>query len=102
MNPLSISGFTSFSGPFCPDVLHPAERERPDHPQVLDVVAIDLRQLGVACRPVVAVHQQPVLRLVAGVDQTGLIDGQRVVGRKRRTERDDGDGADQSAGRASE
>ena len=64
------------------DVLHAAERQRPHHPQVLDVVAVDLRQLRVAQRAVVAVHQQPVLRLVLRVDQPVLVDGQRVLGRK--------------------
>ena len=61
-----------------PDVLHAAERQRPHHPQVLDVVAVDLRELGVARRAVVAVHQQPVLRLVRGVDQPVPVDGEAV------------------------
>ena len=46
------------------DVLHAAERERPHQPQVLDVVAVDLGELGIALRAVVAVHHEPVLRLV--------------------------------------
>ena len=72
------------------DVLHPAERHRPDHAQVLHVLPVDLRQLGVAERAVVAVHQQPVLRLVPGVDQAILVDGQRILGGQRG--RRDGDG----------
>ena len=62
-----------------PDVLHAAQRQRPHHPQVLDVVAVDLRQLGIPRRAVVAVHQQPVLRLVHRVDQPVLVDGERVA-----------------------
>ena len=58
-----------------PDVLHAAERHRPDHPQVLDVVAVDLRELRIARRAVVAVHQQPVLRLVHRVVEPILADG---------------------------
>jgi hypothetical protein len=65
-----------------PDVLHAAERQGPDHPQVADVLAIDLRQLGIAGRPVIAVHQQPVLRLVHRVVEPILADGELVVGGK--------------------
>jgi hypothetical protein len=65
------------------DILHAAERQRPHHPQILDVVAIDLGQLGVAHRAVVAVHHQPVLRLVLRVDQPVPIDRHRVLGRER-------------------
>ena len=75
------------------DVLHAAERHRPHHAQVLDVLAVDLRQLRVAQRAVVAVHQQPVLRLVRGVDQPVLVDRQRVLAGKRSRRCDDGQGA---------
>ena len=74
------------------DVLHAAERQRPDHPQVLDVVAVDLRQLRIAGRRVVAVHHQPVLRLVLRVDQPVPVDRHRVLPdescRRHRRDRD--------------
>src|SRR4029453_2343072 len=66
-------------------VLHAAERERPHHPEVLHVLAIDLRQLRVAGRPVIAVHHQPVLRLVLGIDEAIRIDRHLVLGDERDT-----------------
>src|SRR6185436_14142224 len=47
------------------------------------------------------VHQEPVLRLVAGVDQTGLIDRERVVGGKHDAGRGNGNTGDESGGQAS-
>src|SRR6516225_2091357 len=67
-------------GAVLPDILHSAERQRPDQPEVLDVVPIDLRQLRISGRPVVAVHHQPVLRLVQGVDQPVSVHGHGVLG----------------------
>ncbi len=61
------------------DILHAAQRERPDHPQVFDVLAIDLGELGISGRGVVAVHHEPVLRLVLRVGQPVPIDGHRVL-----------------------
>ena len=51
------------------DVLHSAERHAPDHPEVLHVLPVDLRQLREAGVAVIAVHEQPVLLLVLGVDE---------------------------------
>ncbi len=76
-------------------VLHPAQRQGPDHPEVPHVVTIDLGELRVPLRAVVAVHQQPVLRLVLCVDQTIAADRERVLP----LQRDDSghhDGAHQS------
>src|SRR5262249_9586739 len=56
------------------DVLHAAKRERPDEPHLLDVVSGDLAEPGIAGSPIVAVHHEPVLRLVRGADQPFLID----------------------------
>ena len=77
-------------GAVLPDVLHAAERHGPHHAHVPDVLAVDLRQPRVAQRPVVAVHQQPVLRLVVRVDEAVLVDGQRVLRGQRRRGNDDG------------
>ena len=71
-----------------PDVLHAAERQRPDHPKVLDIFAVDLRKLGVPGCSVIAVHHQPVLRLILRVDQPVLVDGHVVLGKRRNSERD--------------
>src|SRR5262249_45294096 len=49
--------------------------------QVLDVVAVDLGELRVPLRRVVAVHHQPVLRLVLGIEQPLLGDRDLVLGR---------------------
>ena len=93
--------------PVLPGVLQPAERHRPDHPEVLDVVAIDLREFGIPCRSVVAVHHQPVLRLVLGVDEALAVHGHRVLraepdagGSERRREHD-ADGYQHMAGAVS-
>ena len=61
------------------DVLHPAERHRPYESQVPDVVAVDLGELRIARGAVVAVHQQPVVRLVLRVDQAVPVDGHLVL-----------------------
>ncbi len=77
--------------PVLTDVLHAAQSERPHHAQLLDRFPVDLRQLGVADRTVVAVHQKPILRLVERVDETLLVDGKRVIGREhdhRESDRD--------------
>jgi hypothetical protein len=66
------------------DILHAAQREGPDQAQVLDVVAIDLGELGIAGRAVVAVHHQPVLRLVLRVDEPVAVDRHLVLGALRR------------------
>src|SRR5262249_26355325 len=66
-------------GAILSDILHAAERERPHHAQVLDVLAVDLGELGVALRAVVAVHHEPVLRLVLGVEQALPVDRQLVL-----------------------
>src|SRR6266571_4403938 len=73
-----------------PDVLHAAQRHRPDEPQVLDVVAVDLGELRITRGAVVAVHQQPVLRLVLRIDQTVPVDGHLVLGGERRRRKRDG------------
>ena len=65
--------------PVLSNVLHAAERKRPDKAEVFDVLAIDLRQLGIALRSEVAVHHQPVLRLVLRVDQAIIVDSDRVA-----------------------
>ena len=52
-----------------PDVLHAAERQSPHHAEVLDVFPVDLGKLGVTLRAVIAVHHEPVLRLILRVDQ---------------------------------
>ena len=70
-------------GAVLPDVLHAAERHRPDQPQVLHVLAVDLRQLRVARRRVIAVHHQPVLRLVLRIDQPILVDRHAVLAGER-------------------
>src|SRR5262249_35403455 len=57
-----------------PDVLHAPERERPDESRLLDVVPIDLAEPGIAVGPVVAVHHEPVLRLVRRVHPPLLLD----------------------------
>src|SRR5262249_62306551 len=74
-------------------VLHAAERQRPDHAQVLDVVAVDLGELGIALRAVIAVLDEPVPRLVLRVDEAVAIDRHLVLGvlrgDLRRGQRDD-------------
>src|SRR5262249_45213853 len=50
--------------------------------------AVDLGQLGIAVRVVIAVHHEPVLRLVRGVEQALLVDGYAVGGVLRRQRHD--------------
>ena len=56
MKPLSMSGLISASGPFWPTSCMPASASAQTMPHVLDVVAVDLGELGIALRAVVAVH----------------------------------------------
>jgi 3',5'-cyclic AMP phosphodiesterase CpdA len=86
-------------GAVLPDVLHAAERHRPHHAQILDVVAIDLGELRVAGRAVVAIHHQPVLRLTVGVDQAVLVDRHLVLDRERRRAQGDERHAQQDSAR---
>src|SRR5262249_32756985 len=54
---------------------------------VLEVGGVDLGEVGMALRAVIAVHHQPVLRLVLGVEQPLAVDGELVLrlrGRQRR------------------
>src|SRR5215510_1853734 len=82
------------------DILQAAQRQRPHHPQVLDVVAVDLGELGIALRAVIAVHHQPVLRLVLGVEQTLAVDGKFVLRSDRRSrEHGDRDAGEDRAGK---
>jgi hypothetical protein len=69
------------------DVLHAAQRQSPHHAQVFHVVTIDLRELRVAHRAVIAVHHEPVLWLVLRIQQPVAVDGHRVI-RGRRSERE--------------
>ena len=82
-------------GAVAPGVLHAAQGQGPHHAEVADVVAVDLGEPRVAGRRVVAVHDQPVLRLVLGVDQAIAVDGEAVlpVGRDRRGHHQEGGGA---------
>jgi hypothetical protein len=82
-------------GAVLPHVLHAAERDAPHHPQILDVGPVDLRQLGVAETVVVPVHQEPVLRLVLGIEQPLLVDGERILAQERGRRRRDGERARQ-------
>jgi hypothetical protein len=61
-------------GTILADILHAAQRQGPNKAQVLDVVPIDLGELGIPGRTIVAVHHQPVLRLVLRVDEPIAID----------------------------
>ena len=61
------------------DVLHAAERQGPHQPKLFDVRAVDLRQLRIPRGGIVAVHHQPVLRLVLRVAQPILTDRHRVL-----------------------
>jgi hypothetical protein len=80
MNPLSMSGLTWLSGPFWPTFCIPLSANAPNHAQVFDIVAIDLGELRIALRAVIAIHRRPVLRLVLGVEQALLVDGDLVGG----------------------
>ena len=63
-----------------PDVLHAAERQRPDHPQVLDVLAVDLRQLRVArARRSRRSSCSQFCGSFCGVDQPVCVDGHLPV-----------------------
>ena len=62
------------------DVLHAAQRHRPHDPQVFDVLPVDLGELRVARGAVVAVHHEPVLRLILRVEQPVPVDGHFVIG----------------------
>jgi hypothetical protein len=73
-------------GAVLPHILHAAERHGPDHAQLLDIVAVDLGELGIALRAVVAVHHEPVLRLVLGIEQALLVHGY-PIGRVLRVQR---------------
>src|SRR5262249_46419878 len=67
---------------------------------VLDVVAVDLGELGVALRAVVAVHHEPVLRLVLGVEQAFPVDGKFVLsGNRRIRQHRDRDASEDGAGK---
>src|SRR5262249_19841687 len=71
-------------GSFLGVCLHAANRPHPSHVQVLDFVAVDLGELGIARRAVIAVHHQPVLRLVCRLDEPVAIDRHLVLGGLRR------------------
>ncbi len=84
-------------GAVLPDVLHAAERQRPDHAQIFHVLAVDLRELRISGGGVVPVHHEPVLRLVLRVDQTVAVDRHRVLPDEcRRRHRSDRHAADHS------
>ena len=70
------------------DVLQAAQRQRPDHPQVLDVLPVDLRELRISGCGVITVHHQPVLWLILRVEQPVLVDRHVVLsGERHRGER---------------
>ena len=60
-------------------VLHAAQRHGPDQPKILDAVAVDLRQPRITSGRIIAVHHQPVLRLVLRIDQPVLVDRHAVL-----------------------
>ena len=70
-------------------VLHPTERQRPDHPKLAYVVAVDRSEFREALRAVVAVHEEPVLRLVLRVDQPLLVHCDRILAANGRRPRRD-------------
>src|SRR5262249_15964131 len=73
-------GIVCVLGAVLSDICHAPHAHPPHHPQVLGVVAFDLGELGIARRAVIAVHHQPVLRLVGGVDEPVAIDRHLILG----------------------